>query len=255
MAFQDHMDIDDGPPLSALLRSPDNASLLSTTSLPSTIDMWRSSLVTLLDSSRYYPIFINICQHLAIGDIVAISRTCDSLSTVYKQLLPILWNVNRSLKRYVEDPQAFRSQLAVNDAVIAGSFVLQFLDRTHYPGSTLNLFQCWQSTNENDSNAPSRLAGYLCQGEGYQMQMINKVAEDRTNSKYFRACPHSWHTCLPNCLTLLRLRCSLVDLPQVKRVPQNVFRLSHSGNQSCARPFRHFGVQRLADAVEIDDLA
>ena len=129
------------------------------------IDLKRPSpLIRLLDHDRYYPIFLSICQRLDIGEIVALSRTCTTISTIYQELLPIFWNVNRSLERYVQNPRNFRFQLAVNDAMIVGSFVLQFLDRVYWPKDALVIFQYWQP---EDEDAESEFAIYLQEKEGY----------------------------------------------------------------------------------------
>ena len=131
-----------------------------------------SHLIELLDGGRYYAISLYICQRLDVGDIIALSRTCTSLSTIYQDLLPILWNIDRSLKRFVENPKGFRSQLAVNDAMIAGSFALQFLDRECYPGRTLDIFQFWQP---DDEDAESELVTYLHKEEGYHLSKQTRL--------------------------------------------------------------------------------
>ena len=131
-----------------------------------------SPLIQLFDVRRYYAISLDICQQLDIGDIVSLSRTHISLSTIYQNLLPILWNVDRSLKRFVENPKGLRSQLAVNDAMIAGSFVLRFLDRKFSPDGALDIFQSGQP---GDEDAESALVTYLQEEEGYHLSAETRL--------------------------------------------------------------------------------
>ena len=111
-----------------------------------------------------------ICSCLDIQSIIALTRTCKSLTWLYKELVPLLWDANRSLKRYVKNPKGLRSQLALADALISGSFVIQFLDRVEYPDADLDIFV--------GSHLGESLIEYLVKEEGYEPK--NPVEEDPT---------------------------------------------------------------------------
>lgn len=51
-----------------------------------------------------------------------------------------LWNINRQLTLFFQDPVVFRSQLALCDGLIAGSFALQFFEQVSWPGSDIDLY-------------------------------------------------------------------------------------------------------------------
>lgn len=50
------------------------------------------------------------------------------------------FNINTALKRFFANPLAFRSLQARTGSLISGSFALQFLNRTCYEGSDLDLY-------------------------------------------------------------------------------------------------------------------
>ena len=111
-------------------------------------------------SDTQYPIVSHLCDYLLIGDIVALTRTCRSLSTLYRNLLPAQWNVNRDLRQFVHDPNGLRSAMAKNDAVIAGSFALQFFERSTWRAADLDLYV--QQGHQFES-----LTRYFMDTEGY----------------------------------------------------------------------------------------
>jgi hypothetical protein len=49
------------------------------------------------------------------------------------------WNINQRLKRFFDNPVAFRNLLAKQDALISGSFALQFFERVIWPTSTITI--------------------------------------------------------------------------------------------------------------------
>ena len=123
-------------------------------------------LPLLLNKDRFYPIFYNICSRLDIASIVALTRTCKGLSTVYQELLDVFWDVNCSLQRFVKNIRGFRSQLRGENALISGSFVLQFLDRVHWPESDLDIYVS-RDTPLSES-LYSGMITYLIENEGYE---------------------------------------------------------------------------------------
>lgn len=87
-----------------------------------------------------YPIFDRICTYLQPRELVRLRRTTKELSGFFESLFGSQWNINRPLTRFVSDPVAFRSGLFVHNAVISGSFALQFLDRVVWEESDLDIF-------------------------------------------------------------------------------------------------------------------
>ena len=69
------------------------------------------------------------------------------------------FNVNRHLKRFVDDPIAFRNLQARLAMLISGSNALQFLDSTFYPSSDLDLY-VWKDNIKE-------VGHWLMEHEGY----------------------------------------------------------------------------------------
>lgn len=113
----------------------------------------------LLQREDYYPVFDRICSYLGIEDIISLTRTCKRLSSLYQVLLSTQWNVDRALRRFVDNPHQFRSKLGEYNAIVSGSFALQFFDRVVWPESDLDIFIL-------DSRQEGFMA-YLCESEGY----------------------------------------------------------------------------------------
>lgn len=89
---------------------------------------------------RYNLIFDNIYQRLDIKDIIAVSRTCSTLSSFYKNMLPCRWNINRRLARFFNDPKEFRSRLGRAEALISGTFALLFFAQLYWLDSGLDIY-------------------------------------------------------------------------------------------------------------------
>lgn len=117
-------------------------------------------LYTLFDLSSEYPVGIRICHFLSIADIIALTRTCRTLSSLYKSLIPSQWNLNSRLQPFVDNVTGFRSEMAKCDALISGSFALQFFDRTLWPRSDLDI---------NVRNSAEQFERYLRNVEGYKL--------------------------------------------------------------------------------------
>ena len=99
-----------------------------------------SPLSNLLQIDIYFPITSRICDFLSILDIIRLSRTCRSLQNLYSFLIPHKWDIDRALKRFFDDPKALRAQLGVRDALIGGSFALQFFERVAWDDDGIEIF-------------------------------------------------------------------------------------------------------------------
>ena len=99
-----------------------------------------SFLSALLDPDAYYPIFIRLCEVLSIAEIIALTRTCKKFQNLYQTLLPLQWNVDRTLQRFVTDPRRFRQEMGKHDALISGGTVLQYFERVVWKESDLDIY-------------------------------------------------------------------------------------------------------------------
>ncbi|KAG8527294.1 uncharacterized protein KY384_008038 [Bacidia gigantensis] len=97
-------------------------------------------ITNLLDSRHPYPVFRRLCDFLDIQDIIHLTRTCKKFSGLYSYLLPILWNVDKRLERFAQQPEIFRSQMGLYDALITGSFAVQFFERVTWPKAALDIY-------------------------------------------------------------------------------------------------------------------
>jgi hypothetical protein len=73
------------------------------------------------------------------------------------------WNINRRLGRFVRDPCKFRSAIAHHDALVSGSFAIQFFDDVLFNGSDLDAYI-------QDGEGASAFGHYLRRGEGYALE-------------------------------------------------------------------------------------
>lgn len=146
-----------------------------------TIPSWERIFLT-------YPIFDRICTYLQPRELVRLRSTTKKLSSSFESLFKTQWNINRSLMRFVYNPVAFRSTLSRQNAIISGSFALQFFDRVVWDGSDLDIYV-------EDGPGVEELEEYLTKSEDYELQkqkpgadMYHAVlgfADVYTSSRYF----------------------------------------------------------------------
>lgn len=118
--------------------------------------------VNLFHLFNYYPIRDRIYFYLSILSIIALSRTCRRLSRTYQDLLLTQWNIDLKLSRFVRHPGRLRLHLRESEAIISGSFAVQFFDRTTYHDSDLDIFV-------QAGDRVHAIAEYLQLVEGYQL--------------------------------------------------------------------------------------
>lgn len=80
------------------------------------------------------------------------------------------WDINKKLRRFVTDPEELRSKLGEHDALISGSFVIQFFDGVVWPESDLDIFV------ENGKGA-SELGRHLLESEDYELVSVKDIEE------------------------------------------------------------------------------
>ena len=71
---------------------------------------------------------------------IALARTCTSSYIAVEEFNKQAFNINQHLGQYFNKPIVFRTLQAQTGTLISGSSGLQFLDRTHYPESDLDLY-------------------------------------------------------------------------------------------------------------------
>lgn len=86
------------------------------------------------------PIYDLIFRDLSPRTLVRLSRTCHMIHEAVTHFFQRAYNINRHLSRYFPDPLSFRSLQARTGLIISGSNALQFLDRTFYPESDLDIY-------------------------------------------------------------------------------------------------------------------
>ncbi|OAX33835.1 hypothetical protein K503DRAFT_804062 [Rhizopogon vinicolor AM-OR11-026] len=86
------------------------------------------------------PIYDLILCDLSPHTLVRLSRTCRVAHMAVACFFRRAYNINQHLSHYFPDPLQFRSLQARTGLVVSGSNALQFLDRTFYPTSDLDLY-------------------------------------------------------------------------------------------------------------------
>ena len=122
-------------------------------------------LIQLLDRDTYYPTYDRVIDSLPIRDIIALTKTCKSFSSIYQDILHKQWNINRHLRRWVEDPRSFRCHMARCNALITNDLALEFFERVRYPNAYLDL--CMET-------GPSAVAfqEHLIEHESYSLDYL-----------------------------------------------------------------------------------
>jgi hypothetical protein len=106
-----------------------------------------------------YVIRQEIFKHIGVAGILNLRGVNRGL----RELQYKVWDINTKLRRFFDDPIAFRSVLGHNDALISGSFVLQFLERVTWPASRMHIMV-------TEGEAASNLEAYLIKKEGYERE-------------------------------------------------------------------------------------
>lgn len=81
-----------------------------------------------------------VFAHCSPATLIRFSWTCKEALNSVRAYFRRAFNVNRHLSRFFPDPVAFRALQARTTTLISGSCALQFLDRTFYPESDLDIY-------------------------------------------------------------------------------------------------------------------
>ncbi|EGO00169.1 hypothetical protein SERLA73DRAFT_107166 [Serpula lacrymans var. lacrymans S7.3] len=86
------------------------------------------------------PVYDLIFQALSPRSLIRTGRTCRVAKDAVYDFSVRAFNINRHLSRFFTNPLAFRSLQACTGTLISGSSAIQFLDRTFYPESDLDIY-------------------------------------------------------------------------------------------------------------------
>jgi hypothetical protein len=116
-------------------------------------------------TDRFRPIRTVFTHHLSTADLLQLASTCRfARDSIYKSE----WNINSKLRSFVRDPIAFRSRLAQSNALISGSFALQFLERVVWPESDMDIFV-------EDGPGFQLMCDYLTVDEGFSREDKGRI--------------------------------------------------------------------------------
>lgn len=118
--------------------------------------------------------FNNVIQEVILSclsplEILRFGRTCRLVHFVVKGYIRRTFDINRFLTRFFLDPIAFRKVQARTGTLISGSSALQYLDRSSYPESDLDLYVPVQSV--------AQMIGWLV-ASGYDFVPSTEQAQD-----------------------------------------------------------------------------
>lgn len=116
------------------------------------------------------PIYDILLSCLSPRSLVWLALTCRATYFAVADFKTRAFNVNRHFSRYFTDPIAFRSLQAKTNTLVSGSDVLQFLDRTFYPDSDLDVY-----THPGHS---FEVAQFLVEAQGYEFAPHGEQEEE-----------------------------------------------------------------------------
>ncbi|PVH84600.1 hypothetical protein DL98DRAFT_611435 [Cadophora sp. DSE1049] len=117
---------------------------------------------TFLNQFNQYENFRTLARCLDTRNLFNLRLVSKDLAENYRSYVHLRWDPNRRLKRFVNNPEELRSMMGRYDAIISGSFVLQFLDDVTWLESDLDIFV-------PKGNA-KHFGEYLMEKEGYKQE-------------------------------------------------------------------------------------
>ncbi|KAL5324180.1 hypothetical protein ACEPPN_008724 [Leptodophora sp. 'Broadleaf-Isolate-01'] len=130
----------------------------------------RRNCPTLLDVLGQYGIFDMLCRRLDTATLFSLRLVTKRLANHFAAHAKERWNFNRRLKHFVRNPQSLRTLMARYNALISGSFVIQFFDDSFWKESDLDIYV------ERESAAA--FGTHLCQKEGYRFDRGSTEDDD-----------------------------------------------------------------------------
>ena len=145
-------------------------------------ELFFEPMATLLDflteRDQYYPIYELLSSHLRIAEIIALTRTCRKLSHLYQELLPVFWDIDWFLRRFVDDPYEFRGQMKQHNAFLSGQFAYGFFKGE--PGEGRPIMDILIHVRDRDA-----FVQYLLQVEGYEIGTPGHGDVDEVHESFY----------------------------------------------------------------------
>jgi hypothetical protein len=114
----------------------------------------------LVDILSLYPICDRFLTELDISDILSVRLLSRRLLPNITSYCQKRWDINRRLRRFVENPKEFRTELGNANAFISGSFAIQFFDNVLWEKSDLDIYL------RDDGKGTKALTHHLVTKEG-----------------------------------------------------------------------------------------
>ncbi|KAI3336855.1 hypothetical protein HD806DRAFT_474993 [Xylariaceae sp. AK1471] len=124
-----------------------------------------NSHLTLRSLLGQYPIQTCIFRNLDMKSILNLCQTSRHMRT---DIRAYLWDIDEKLERFFVNPRAFRTELGRADALIAGSFALQFFANKFWPESDLDI-------SLREGGNVNRFGQYLVEAEGYELATTHEI--------------------------------------------------------------------------------
>ncbi|KAK6342468.1 hypothetical protein TWF718_007871 [Orbilia javanica] len=124
-------------------------------------------------------LYTSIFSFLDPPDIVRLLATCKSLQLFKYEL----WNVNRSLRRFVDDPLAFRTLMARHNALVSGSHALQFLARVKWTDSDLDVYITGEEGLREFADHLTQKEGYAFSAYSWQSKQADTAIPNRKDER------------------------------------------------------------------------
>lgn len=83
---------------------------------------------------------VHLLSYVSLAQILALEATSVRAYQTIQTYREEVWNIDAHLSPWFPDPKEFRSLLGDCNAVVSGSHVLQFLERSKYLGSDIDIF-------------------------------------------------------------------------------------------------------------------
>ena len=111
-----------------------------------------------------------VIPHCSPATLIRISWTCRTLNYVIREYFTQTFDINEHLRRFVDDPIAFRSLQARTGALISGSNALQFFAQILYEESDLDIYV--------KSSEVLQVGQWLTGADGYRFVPAHVLHED-----------------------------------------------------------------------------
>ena len=83
---------------------------------------------------------VRLFAELDLLSLIRISRTSTCLHSMYLCYRDSAWEPTALYRRWFLQPTSFRRLLRKTNAIVSGSFALQFFDRSYYPESDMDIY-------------------------------------------------------------------------------------------------------------------